>query len=69
MPRVNECLAAKQIEPTTPRTTTPSTSRSLIPAPGKPCANGCASFCVGPKCAGQKFNLFVSLSKSIFPCL
>jgi len=51
MPRVNECLAAKQIEPTTPRTTTPSTSRSLIPAPGKPCANGCASFCVGPKCA------------------
>ena len=53
MPRVNECLAAKQIEPTTPRTTTPSTSRSLIPAPGKPCANGCASFCVGPKCAGS----------------
>ena len=41
MPRVNECLAAKQVEPTTP-----------TPGKSSPCRFGCASFCVGPQCAG-----------------
>ena len=50
MPRVNECLAAKQIESTTPKPAPPADAST---PPGKPCTFGCASFCVGPQCAGK----------------
>ena len=64
MPRVNECLAAKQIEPTTPQPAVAAPAAPPTP-PGKPCTFGCTSFCVGPQCAGNR-SLKVGLCQILF---
>ena len=52
MPRITECLAARQEvleEPAVPSVTSVPTALPSVPG----CKGKCAGACIGPRCAGQ----------------
>ena len=51
MPRITECLAARQ-----------EVAPEEESVSGKPCSFGCSAVCVGPKCPGQKALEFFFLN-------